>query len=99
MYNGFNKISDSKSDISYPRKKIKKHNEAGTVKLSYNKNVKNYHYLQKAYGIQAMPFKSADTKHTHRETMLQQNKGHMVYVVNFPDQHISSTQKPVKAGK
>ena len=77
--------------------KIKKQQEGGVVKLSYNKNTKNYHYLQKAYGIQAMPFKNANTKHTYRETMLKQNKGHMVYGLNFPKEHSVSVQKPVKA--
>lgn len=77
MYNGFGTLNN-KEDISAPRNKIKKKSEGGVVKLSYNKNTKNYHFLQKAYGIQAMPFKSGNTKHTYRETMLKQNKGHMV---------------------
>lgn len=95
MSNGFQTVSNSKSDISYPRKKIKREQERGVVKLSYNKN-KNYHYLQKAYGIQSMPFKNGNTKHTYRETMLKQNKGHMVYGLNFPKDSSVNVHHPVK---
>ena len=97
MYSNFGEGKDPKKDISYARKKIKQNSEGGTVKLAYNKNMKNYHYLQKTYGIQSMPFKMGGTKHTYRETMLNQNKGHMVYIVKFPNEQKSQLHKPVKA--
>ncbi|CAI2359154.1 unnamed protein product [Moneuplotes crassus] len=101
MHSCLDSNSDAKSAIAYPRMMIKKHQEAGTVKLSYSKNPKNYHFLQKAYGIQSMPFKSSETKHTYRETMLKQNKGHLVYNELPKDTRSANLAKasPVKPSK
>ena len=88
MYNGSELQSDSRSDISYVRKKNKRYNESGRIKFSQNsknKSTKNYHFLQKAYGFNSTPYKNPVASSTHRETMLTQNKGHLNYVVCFPD--------------
>lgn len=96
MYTGTATPVD-KSDISYPRKKNKRYNESGRIKLGTNqKNMKNYNFLQKAYGFHAMPYNNAFAKDTHRQIMLNQNKGNMNYVVCFPNGS-QPYVKPVRA--
>ena len=82
--------SDSNIENTTAYKLNKKKSEAGTFKISKASKNKNYHYLKKAYGSQNMPeslTKRTVPKDAHRELMLKQNRGHMNYIVCFPDSY------------
>ena len=52
--------------------------------------------MNKIYGGQPYDCKGTVAKDTHRQTLLKQNKGHMEYIVWFPEEY-RKTNQPIKA--
>lgn len=85
----FTSNQDNEADQAF--KKNQRKSQSGSFKLNKGNKNKNYHYLKKAYGFYSMgdlaSKRCVPPKNAHRQTLLKQNKGHMNYIVSFPDGH------------